>query len=80
MTDDRLMEIELRGAAQLYEQARIKTEAYRQTREKTIRKAIAKRMTHAKIAEATGLSRGRIGQMAMSAPQPPPADTRSTRA
>ena len=40
-------------------------EVLRERRNAGVAEAIAKGMTHAQIAQATGLSRGRIGQLAI---------------
>jgi hypothetical protein len=45
-----------RAASRRYEQAR-------ERRNAAIRRALSEGMTHAQVAEATGLSRGRIGQL-----------------
>jgi hypothetical protein len=50
------------GYRRHYEQA----EKFRLDRDKLIAKALKKGWTHAQIAEATGLTRGRIGQIATS--------------
>jgi len=41
-------------------------EAAREARNAGVREALAEGWTHAQIAEATGLTRGRIGQLATS--------------
>lgn len=57
---------ELRKAEARYQRASRRAEAEREQRNAAVRKAITEGWTHAKIAEATGLTRGRIGQIAGS--------------
>jgi hypothetical protein len=47
-----------------YEAAVRSTESRRQERNAAVRAALARGCTHAEVARATGLSRGRIGQIA----------------
>lgn len=42
-------------------------ETLREARNAAVREAAAQGMTHAQIAEATGLTRSRVGQIALSA-------------
>lgn len=55
---------ELRNAQRSLERALQRAEAARQARDEAVRQALAENWTHAKISEATGLTRGRIGQLA----------------
>jgi anti-sigma28 factor (negative regulator of flagellin synthesis) len=55
---------ELRKAEARYQRASARSEEARADRNAAIRQAIADGWTHAKIAEATGLTRGRVGQLA----------------
>lgn len=55
---------DLRKAEARYQRALRHCEAERQARDALIREAIAAGWTHARISEATGLTRGRIGQLA----------------
>jgi hypothetical protein len=55
---------ELRELEADYRRAAAVAEGRRETRNTAIRAAIAAGLTHAQIAEATGLTRGRIGQIA----------------
>jgi DNA-binding NarL/FixJ family response regulator len=55
---------DLRKAEARYQRAFRRSEEARETRNEAVRQALAAGLTHAQIAEATGLSRGRIGQMA----------------
>lgn len=59
MTIDELRKIEER-----YQQAARRAEQLREERNAAVAAALEERMTHAEIARATGLSRGRIGQLA----------------
>lgn len=54
----------LRRAELNYRSAQAETEAARTTRNRMVREAVAAGWTHARIAEATGLTRGRVGQLA----------------
>lgn len=54
---------ELRKAEAAYQAAFRRYEATREARNAAVRQALAEGWTHAKIAEATGLSRGRINQL-----------------
>jgi hypothetical protein len=62
MTADELHKAEAR-----YQRAFARAEALRQERNNLIAAALGAGWTHAQIAAATGLSRGRIGQMAQRA-------------
>lgn len=59
MTADKLRKAEARC-----QRADAQREAARQARDDTIRAAIGDGWTHAQVADATGLTRGRIGQIA----------------
>ena len=49
-----------------YRLAARQAEQLREKRNQLVRQALAAGMTHAQISEATGLSRGRIGQIAQT--------------
>ncbi len=55
---------ELRKAEARYQRAFARAEAAREERNRLVREALDAGWTHAQIAEATGLTRGRIGQIA----------------
>lgn len=55
---------ELKKAEARYRRASQRAEEAREARNATIRKALDEGWTHAKISEATGLTRGRINQIA----------------
>lgn len=55
---------ELRKAEARYQRAYRRAEEAREARNAAIRAALAEGWTHARISDATGLSRGRIGQVA----------------
>lgn len=55
---------ELRKAEARYRRASSRAEEAREARNEAVRKALADGWTHARIAEATGLTRGRINQIA----------------
>lgn len=55
---------ELQKAEARYQRADAQREHAREARNTTIRQALADGWTHAQISEATGLTRGRIGQLA----------------
>jgi CRP-like cAMP-binding protein len=57
-------EYALRDAETRYQRAAERSERARQDRNDTVRAAIAAGWTHARIAEATGLTRSRVGQIA----------------
>lgn len=59
MTTDELRKVEVR-----YQRASRRAEAAREARNAAVRAALADGWTHAAIAASTGLSRGRIGQIA----------------
>jgi hypothetical protein len=59
MTAEELRRIEAR-----HERALRRYEVVRGERNAAIRQALAEGWTHARIAEATGLTRGRVGQLA----------------
>lgn len=60
----RLTIAELHDREACYQQASLRAEQARADRNEAIRAALADGWTHAQISEATGLSRGRIGQLA----------------
>lgn len=66
--------IDLRQAERVYQHAAAKAEAAREARNAVVRAALAEGWTHARISEATGLTRGRIGQIALASKNssPPP--------
>ena len=55
---------QLRKAEARYARASARSEALRAERNALVRQAVTDGWTHAQIAEATGLTRGRIGQIA----------------
>ena len=55
---------ELRKAEARYQRAFRRSEALREERNAAVRQAIAEGWTHARIAEATGMTRSRVGQLA----------------
>jgi hypothetical protein len=55
---------DLRKAEARYQRASRRAEEAREHRNRIVREALDAGWTHAKIAEATGLTRGRIGQIA----------------
>jgi DNA-directed RNA polymerase specialized sigma24 family protein len=55
---------ELQEAEAAYRAAFARAEELRQKRNRLVREAIAEGWTHARIAEATGLTRGRVNQLA----------------
>jgi CRP-like cAMP-binding protein len=55
---------DLRKAEARYQRAFRHSEQEREARNRLVREALAAGWTHARIAEATGLTRGRIGQIA----------------
>jgi len=55
---------ELRKAEAAYQRAYRRAEALREARNAAVRQAIAQGWTHQQISDATGLTRGRIGQIA----------------
>jgi cell division protein FtsL len=56
---------DLRKAEARYQRASRRAEEARDYRNAAVRAALAEGWTHARIAEATGLTRGRIGQIAI---------------
>lgn len=58
---------DLQQAERAYETAVERAALRRANRDALIRRAIAEGWTHAQISDATGLTRGRIGQIALSA-------------
>lgn len=59
MTTDQLRQAEAR-----YQRAFRRSEEAREDRNRLVREALAAGWTHARIAEATGLTRSRVGQFA----------------
>jgi len=57
---------ELQQTESAYRSASQQAEQLREKRNQLVRQALAAGMTHAQISEATGLSRGRIGQIAQT--------------
>lgn len=55
---------ELRKAEAAYQAAVRRSEAKREARNAAVHQALSEGWTHARIAEATGLTRGRVGQLA----------------
>lgn len=56
---------ELRKFEARYQRAFRRCEAERETRNAAVRKALVDGWTHAQVAEATGLTRARVGQIAL---------------
>lgn len=56
---------ELRNVEARYARAFRRAEEAREARNAAVRKAIREHWTHAQIAEATGLTRTRVGQIAL---------------
>lgn len=56
---------ELRKAEVRYQRAYRRAEEAREARNGLVREALDAGWTHARIAEVTGLTRGRVGQIAM---------------
>ena len=57
----------LRNAETQYKRASRRAEDMRGYRNKMIAQALVEGWTHARIAEATGMTRGRVGQIALAA-------------
>jgi len=55
---------DLRAATRKWQRALVQVEQRRQERDAVIRLALDNGWTHKRISEATGLTRGRIGQIA----------------
>jgi DNA-binding NarL/FixJ family response regulator len=55
---------ELRKAEARYQRAFLRSEAMREQRNAAVREALREGWTHAQIAQATGLTRSRVGQIA----------------
>lgn len=55
---------ELRKAEARYRRASARSEQARQERNRLVREALAAGWTHKQIADATGLTRGRVNQLA----------------
>lgn len=62
-------ESDLREAERAYSTATRRAERLRAERNALVQQALAAGWTHSRIAEATGLTRGRIGQMAQASPR-----------
>ena len=60
---------ELRKLQRAHERAAVKAKAAQEARNAGVREALAEGWTHAAIADATGLTRGRVGQMAQAQEQ-----------
>jgi len=58
-----MSEADLRRTEAAYREASGRAENLRQARNTAVRKALAEGMTHQQIADATGLTRGRINQL-----------------
>jgi hypothetical protein len=56
---------ELRQAEARYQRASRRSEEAREARNAAVRAALEAGWTHARIAEATGMSRARVGQIAL---------------
>jgi transcriptional regulator with XRE-family HTH domain len=56
----------LRRAQSAYQGAALRAESRREERNAAVREALAAGWSHAEVARVTGLSRGRIGQIAQS--------------
>jgi CRP-like cAMP-binding protein len=56
---------ELRKAEARYQRAVRRSEEAREARNAAVQAALDEGWTHARIAEATGLTRGRVGQIAL---------------
>lgn len=69
---DRMDAKQLQRAEAAYQAAARRAEQAREARNAAVRQAIADGMTHADIARATGLTRGRIGQLATESARPSP--------
>lgn len=58
--------VELHKAEVRYQRASRRAEEARQARNAAVQRALAEGWTHAKISEATGLTRSRVGQIAVA--------------
>lgn len=56
---------QLRDAEAAFQAAFRRSEQLREARNETVRQAVHDGWTHAQIAEATGLTRARVGQLAL---------------
>jgi hypothetical protein len=65
ISDDAVAE-ELRETETRYQRAFARSEAERQARNAAVRAALQAGWTHARISEATGLTRARVGQLALA--------------
>jgi DNA-directed RNA polymerase specialized sigma24 family protein len=63
-TGDEMLRQRLVCAQTSYERASARIEKAREKRNRVVREALDHGWTHARISEATGLSRGRVGQIA----------------
>lgn len=59
---------ELRKLQRAHERAAVRAEDARQARNAAVREAIAEGWSHEALAHATGLSRSRVGQIALGSP------------
>lgn len=59
-----MIDDDLRKAEARYQRASRRAEEAREARNEAIQGAVAGGLTHARVAEITGLTRGRIGQIA----------------
>ena len=59
---------ELRSAEARYRRAFARSELLREQRNKAVREAIAAGWSYSKIAESTGLTKARVGQIAAASP------------
>jgi hypothetical protein len=64
---DALAARKLRAAERSYQRAAARAEELREARNQAIRDALAAGLTHRQVADATGLTHGRVGQLAMAA-------------
>lgn len=60
---------QLQQAERAYRSATRRAEQAREARNAAVCEALAEGMTHAEIARATGLTRGRVGQLAVASAQ-----------
>ena len=65
-SENEQLEDAMRNAEAAYKAASRRFEKQRQARNEAIRHALREGWTHAQIADATGLTRSRVGQIAIS--------------
>lgn len=65
-----ISEQELRDAEAVFRAASARADELREGRNRLVRAALAGGWTHARIARVTGLTRGRVGQIAMQEGKP----------